>query len=712
MKNKPSQNATVLGTVQDVSGTSVRVKLSGNHLSGLTFVNGQGYRIGQLGSFVKIPVGYIDLFGIVTQVGASAVPENLSAQEPDGYRWLTIQLIGEGYNSGKFQRGISQYPTIDDDVHLVSEKDVGRIYGTKGEQNHLVKVGHIAGAESIEALVDINKLVTRHSAIVGTTGSGKSTTVAGLLSALSEKSRFPSARIVVLDIHGEYGKALSERAHVYKINPDSRNVNEEQLSLPFWAMSFDELMKVSFGSFNSESKVPSILMEKILEYKKESLKLYPKSGITSENLSVDSPVPFSLNALWYELYCNEFGTYYSDNNKLPIEENWAFEKDADGNELKGNPALGIPPKFRKIKTQKKEEDPEKINYLPDGLNIRPQLESLGAKLRTPRHDFLFKPGEWLPDTDGHTKKDLPELMKGWIGTEKPITILDLSGVPPTIINDVIGILLRVLYDALFWARNLSQGGRERPLLIVMEEAHSYLNDNFQGLASSIVQKIVKEGRKYGIGAMIVSQRPSEINSTILSQCGTFFALRLSNSTDRSHITGAVTDNLEGLTNMLPILRTGESIILGEAVGLPMRTIIQAPPKDKRPDSHDPIVCDERPPEESPSGGWGNLTEYTQDDIAKTWEDFSLVWRQQNPNITTTQKGEINMAWQSFNFTSSNLASARYDDVTMTLEVSFNSGGVYQYFDVPAQVWEGFKAAGSQGKYLASDIKGRYRYSKV
>jgi len=453
-------------------------------------------------------------------------------------------------------------------------------------------------------------------------------------------------------------------------------------------------------------------MEKILEYKKESLKLYPKSGITSENLSVDSPVPFSLNALWYELYCNEFGTYYSDNNKLPIEENWAFEKDADGNELKGNPALGIPPKFRKIKTQKKEEDPEKINYLPDGLNIRPQLESLGAKLRTPRHDFLFKPGEWLPDTDGHTKKDLPELMKGWIGTEKPITILDLSGVPPTIINDVIGILLRVLYDALFWARNLSQGGRERPLLIVMEEAHSYLNDNFQGLASSIVQKIVKEGRKYGIGAMIVSQRPSEINSTILSQCGTFFALRLSNSTDRSHITGAVTDNLEGLTNMLPILRTGESIILGEAVGLPMRTIIQAPPKDKRPDSHDPIVCDERPPEESPSGGWGNLTEYTQDDIAKTWEDFSLVWRQQNPNITTTQKGEINMAWQSFNFTSSNLASARYDDVTMTLEVSFNSGGVYQYFDVPAQVWEGFKAAGSQGKYLASDIKGRYRYSKV
>ena len=226
------------------------------------------------------------------------------------------------------------------------------------------------------------------------------------------------------------------------------------------------------------------------------------------------------------------------------------------------------------------------------------------------------------------KKDLPELMKDWIGNEKPITVLDLSGIPTTIINDVIGILLRILYDALFWARNLSQGGRERPLLIVMEEAHAYLNDNDKSLASSIVQRIVKEGRKYGIGAMIVSQRPSEINTTILSQCGTFFALRLSNSVDRAHITGAITDNLEGLTNMLPILRTGECIILGEAVGLPMRTIIQAPPRDKRPDSHDPVVCDDLPPESSTApGGWGIKMEEDPN-----YEEFSLVWRQQNPRL--------------------------------------------------------------------------------
>src|SRR3546814_321505 len=200
-------------------------------------------------------------------------------------------------------------------------------------------------------------------------------------------------------------------------------------------------------------------------------------------------------------------------------------------------------------------------------------------------------------------------------------------------NDIIGIVLRVLYDGLFWARNLSEGGRERPLLIVMEEAHTYLNDNFDGAASTVVQRIVKEGRKYGIGAMIVSQRPSEINSTILSQCGTFFALRLSNATDRSHVTGTLSDNLEGLTNMLPILRTGEAIVLGEAVGLPMRTMIQAPPKDRRPDSQDPVVCDDVPPENSMTPGGWNVPVLKSADYG----EFVLAWRQQNPVIPLKKK---------------------------------------------------------------------------
>lgn len=621
-----TNDETYLGSVQDVNGTTVSVALSKESLTGFVYIDGQGYRIGQIGSFIRIPIGFIDLFGIISQVGASSVPENQMESQPNGNRWMTIQLIGEGQRNGSFQRGISQYPTISDEVHLVSEKELERIYG-QPDKPYFVKLGHIANAESIPALVDVNKLITRHSAIVGTTGSGKSTTVASILTALSDNEKYPSARILILDIHGEYAQALHDRAEIFKIGANkSAKYKENELYIPFWALNFDELCEISFGEFNDEKDRNSIL-EKIQKSKEESLKKYPKEGANIDALSVDSPIPFSLNNLWHQLYLETFATYYKSKGGKPID-NLAFEVDSDGEELKGNPINGIPPIFKNVKNDA--ADPEKINYLPSSsnLNIGKQLSLLGSKLRIPRYNFIFKPGEWSPREDGNVDKDLDNLLQSWIGCSKPITIIDLSGVPNDILNTIIGVVLRILYEALFWARNLSQGGRHRPILLVMEEAHIYLNDSFKGIASKTVQRIVKEGRKYGIGAMIVSQRPSEINSTILSQCGTFFALRLSNATDRGHITGALSDNLEGLTNMLPILRTGEAIILGEAVKLPMRTIIEAPPKNRRPDSQDPIVYDETSADESQNtGGWGIPME-----VKPNYKELSEAWRAQNPKI--------------------------------------------------------------------------------
>jgi len=633
MKPELSSRATVIGTVQDVSGTSVSVTLTSDRFSGLSFVHGQGHKIGQIGSFVKIPVGYVDLYGIVSQVGASAVPEKALQTMPNGLRWMTIQLIGEGYRSGKFQRGISQYPTFEDEVHLVSEADLQAIYGRSDKQNHLVRVGYVAGSESIDALVDVNKLVTRHSAVVGTTGSGKSTTVAGLLNVLSDESRFPSARIIVLDLHGEYGKALGDRANIFKINPDSRKTNEYKLCIPFWALNFDELMRVTFGILPADGKARNIILERVLAAKIQTLTAQPIDGVDPSSITADSPVPFSLNKLWYELYCHEFGTYFSAGGANPADQaTWAYEQDSAGNRLVGDAQAGIPPRFRKVKNVA--ADPEKINYLPDPLNIRSALEALGAKLRVARYDFLLKPEDWHPELNGTTERGLADLVRQWLGSERPVTILDLSGIPSPVTNDIIGNILRVLYDCLFWARNLSEGGRERPLLIVMEEAHSYLGDDGNSAASIATQRIVKEGRKYGIGAMIVSQRPAEINATILSQCGTFFAMRLSNGTDRSHVTSALSDNLEGLTSMLPVLRTGEAIILGEAVGLPMRTMIQAPPRDRRPDSQDPLICDEALPEESMSPGGWNLRNH----IAPDYRYFVETWLQQNPVIRPPERG--------------------------------------------------------------------------
>lgn len=482
----------------------------------------------------------------------------------------------------------------------------------------------------ISALIDVNKLVTRHSAVVGTTGAGKSTTVAGILSALSDSKNYPSARIIILDIHGEYGHAFKGKANIFKVNADKDpKSRENELCIPYWALNFDELTQISFGEFSNE-KDKSALIERVLAQKEKTLLKYPRKGVVKETLSVDSPIPFSLNQLWFDLWNETFFTYYSDNGKKPDKANWAYEKDKKV-DLIGDAQSAIPPRFKPVKNVA--GDPEKIQYGSSTLNIRGQLETLGSKLRIPRYDFLFHPGDFTPGLDGKVTKDLDSLLKDWIGSDKPITILDLSGVPIDILNTIVGVLLRVLYEGLFWSRRLSQGGRHRPLLVVMEEAHNYLNDNFRGIASSVVQRIVKEGRKYGIGAMIVSQRPSEINSTILSQCGTFFALRLANATDRGHISAVLPDNLDGLTNMLPILRTGEAIIIGEAVKLPMRTIIEAPPKDKRPDSQDPIVYDETPTEESiQPGGWGIPME-----PEPNFEEFLEVWRAQNPLPTRVIK---------------------------------------------------------------------------
>jgi hypothetical protein len=187
------------------------------------------------------------------------------------------------------------------------------------------------------------------------------------------------------------------------------------------------------------------------------------------------------------------------------------------------------------------------------------------------------------------------------------------------LNTLVGALLRIIYDSLFWARNLSEGGRERPLLVVLEEAHAYLGKDDRGPASQAVRRIVKEGRKYGIGALIVSQRPVEIDTTILSQCGTFFAMRLANTQDRGHVTSAASDTLEGFFAMLPTLRTGEAIVVGEAVHIPVRVMIDPPPKNRRPDSQDPVVYDEFGP-----SGWNREREPSD------YAEVVKLWRKQDP----------------------------------------------------------------------------------
>ncbi len=614
---------TYLGTVEDVQGATVRVVLDASALSGLAFIQGHGYRIGQIGSFVRIPLGFTDLYGIVSQVGASAVPEKVAGSQPYGNRWMTVQLVGEGLNRGEFRRGLSQYPTVSDTVHLLTEQDLAKIYGRRDTPN-FVKVGHLASAESIPALVDVDKLVTRHSAVVGSTGSGKSTTVAGLLAALSEPAHFASARILVLDIHGEYRRALEDRANVFCVNPNPRR-GEKPLFVPYWAMTFEELVPAAFGIVSDGDR--NIFLDKIMALKLTGLETQPRAGVQAESLTVDTPVPFSIHGLWLELHKLAFGTHHAPRD-AQNDTTYAYELDGEQKPVQPGDAFKvIPPKFLPSKTGSKDEQ---ITQSAAPISRRCS-ENLAARLRDPRFDFLFRPGKWTPDpTKGVVERDLDKLLEDWLGSEKPISILDLSGIPSSILTSLIGVLLRVIYDALFWGRNLPEGGRERPLLIVLEEAHAYLSQGDDGPAAMAVKRIVKEGRKYGIGSMVVSQRPAEIDTTILSQCGTIFAMRLANATDRSHVKGAASDHLEGLFDMLPILRTGEAIIVGEAVRLPVRTLIDPPAKDRRPDSTDPLIHDPDGP-----GGWDRPR------LKSSYDELVALWRKQMPrserNIETNEE---------------------------------------------------------------------------
>ncbi|NTU49873.1 MAG: DUF853 family protein [Desulfobulbaceae bacterium] len=592
MKNKP----TLLGLVGAVSGAKISVRQSPAVSSGILIIGGKSYKIGQVGSFVRIPQGYHDLYGLVAEAGANAIPNALLGSESGGSeRWMTVQLVGE-FMGTSFERGISQYPNVNDEVHLVTENDLAAIYGVE-EQGQVV-IGSLASADGIPVKLDLDKLVTRHSAVLGSTGSGKSTTVASLLRSIGSGAEargagYPSSRILLLDIHGEYSHALSDVAKVFKISPEA---NQTQLHIPFWALDPNDLLGFLMGRL--DDKPLTAILDKVYEFKHFHATEYSHSGLNVASMTSDSPVPFSLKKLWLELLDPEVKTWEDNARSIPAILD---EGDAD---------TVTPPKY---KPHGAGATPPFINQV-GVLGIRRPLDQLRSRLLDKKYDFLLHPGDWEPDLDGKVEKDLDALLEEWLGHDKPITILDLSGVPSLVLEQLIGAILRILYEALFWGRDRSEGGIARPLLVVMEEAHRYLSKDANGPSRSMVQRIVKEGRKFGVGAMIVSQRPTEVDETILSQCGTFIAMRQTNSADRSKVQASLPDNLTGIVDSLPILRTGEAIITGEAARLPVRCRITLPSEGSRPNSEDPEVAK----------AWMSPRR------AESYKRVAASWRNQNP----------------------------------------------------------------------------------
>lgn len=560
-----SETPTFIGEIQSVTGALVRVRLRDDLEASLLLLKGRSYRVGQIGAFVRIPLGYVQLYGLCTEVGATAAPPNLNENFDGQARWLAVSLFGEAIGSS-FERGVSQYPTIGDEVHLVLPGDLETIYGSLRGDGKL-NVGHVSASTSVPAGLNLNKLVSRHSAVVGSTGSGKSNFIGVLLGLLTE-SRFPSARVLVIDPHGEYAAASRNHGSVFRVSLTAED--GESLVVPYWALPFDQLLDLGFGQMQptAESAVRDLLTEK-----KRSALTFLKNPPDPENVTADTPIPFCIRNFWFELDDYERRTLESRSPEVPA----ALIERGNPLELKSNiypsPGQGSSRPFK-----------------ASVRGISRQLEFLKNRISDSRFKFLFSPGErFTPDAEGKVKHDLDDLARAWVGNDHPITVLDVSGIPSEVRSAIVGTMLQILYDFLFWSGDLPVSGRKQPLLVILEEAHQYLPCGLQSGAHRIVTRIAKEGRKYGIGISVVTQRPSELDQTVLSQCGTFVAFRMSNNSDRGVIKSSMPDELANLSSILPALRTGEALIVGEAVPIPTR--IRVREAERKPTSTDPNVCD-------------------------------------------------------------------------------------------------------------------------
>lgn len=374
---------------------------------------------------------------------------------------------------------------------------------------------------------------------------------------------------MLVDPHGEYASAFPS-AKVFKINDTTA-----PLHVPFWLMNFDELAYFLVGAKPTEDQRPEhrLLREWITTYKKKHYQL--KSGdVNPDFITADSPIPFSARKLWYDMNWWLNATFSESTKDKQTKDNSELIKEGDYEQLKSAEFKPYPMGST-------------APYKSKHQDFYSYEKKLLSRLNDSRFDFMFHPGEYK---DNSSSKDLHDLLNDWIGSDSKLAILDLSGIPFEVLDITIGLITRFVYDSMFWGRHEPYTGKNRPLLLAYEEAHTYLNKNDNNSYSkNAVERVFKEGRKFGVGALVISQRPSEISETILAQIGTLIALRLTNSGDQSIVKSSSPDNLNSLIDLLPSLRIGEAVIVGESIRIPSRIRIRL--NNPRPTSEDPKLVE-------------------------------------------------------------------------------------------------------------------------
>lgn len=557
------RDPTCIGRVRHVLGAQVTVALDPELAGVAPIFRGRLQPVGQIGSLVRVPQGLVDLVGTVSLLG---IAELAGAQPPaevvqTGERWLQIQLLGEiDRATRRFQRGVGAYPGLDDPVHFATADDLQAVFPPE-DAEHL-RIGRLAAAEEVPVCLNAGRLVIRHAAVVGSTGAGKTTAIASLLQRFA-RGGWPAANIVVIDSHGEYPRALGTDAAVRSVLAEG----DCRLKVPYWALPAADILRVFAGSSGgptTRSRFEELVAERRRDFVAAAgwLQLDP-AAVTS-----DTPVPFDLRPIWHQL------DYENNETRMtPTDPDSVCEEDA------GEAATLMPARF----TPYGQGGAAPFKGPMHGTHgSTPELLRLG--LLDPRLQFFQEP---QGDPDG--EDPLVGVMAMWLGEDRPVSVLDFSGVPAEASELAIGVVLSLLFEAA--VRTPSDGpgiGRPRPVLIVLEEAHRYLGEAAVAMARTAANRIAREGRKYGVGLLLVSQRPSELPDTALAQCGSLMALRLTNSADQAKIRAALPDSVAGLAAVLPSLRTGEALITGEALVLPARALVDRP--DPLPLAEDPSVA--------------------------------------------------------------------------------------------------------------------------
>lgn len=583
-----------IGSVIEVSGTSIRVELDGDITELTRTYAGRVYSIGQLASVVKIHFGRRVLFAYVRMLRMSSEVqlESGNARSPADkeQRIMEADLFGEGLWSGArssldFARGVISYPLPLQSVYLMTQQEVQELYkaaeaSRNDKEDPMIELGTYVASDGAVARANTNLMFGQHCAVLGSTGTGKSATVAAILHALLKKissANLPwRPRVVVIDPHGEYASAFADRAVVYRAYNTEAGGEEAamaELSLPYWLMSGDEFRSLVIGKTEEEATSQNNIVYKALSHARMHQLGYvevAKQWVGSKEQDVEPDEPRS-TATAHTSRISSF------NRDLPIP----FTLQEFENHIRLEQGV-VWSGTSKAWTKKSPSDFKSHRSILDKLNV---LQS------DPRLKFMMKE---LHAGD----PELAEIISQFVGNvgdaadKKDIRIIDISGLPNEVAGPLTAVVARLLFQYKVWQ---TRAERERdPVLLICEEAHRYVPNHGQAEyeeAQRAVRRIAREGRKYGLGLMLVSQRPADVESTVLSQCNSWIILRLTNSSDQEHVTRFLPDGLAGLTRLLPSLVRREAIFVGEAAALPARIRVRELSQSELPDSNDISFAD-------------------------------------------------------------------------------------------------------------------------